>query len=241
MRTKKPDAWPTQLKLPGQEAAPDGPVDMSMMYVMHHAFRRDLRGFAAAAQQTPVADREAWQALQERWSIFAEALHHHHAGEDAGVWPALLDRAEPAERLVLDAMEAEHARIDPLLASCADGFARVARSEDDDARAALAVRLCAAGRLLADHLAHEETEAIVLIQKYFSDAEWQRLEEEHFKRSMGIGQAFRAVPWAAYGLPREVREPVLRSSGLLFRLIWLGTRRAFERQQRSAFGYVAEA
>ena len=34
--------WPTQLFLPGQAAAPDGPDDMQMMYLMHHAFRRDL-------------------------------------------------------------------------------------------------------------------------------------------------------------------------------------------------------
>ena len=33
---------PRQLRLPGQTAAPDGPVDMTIMYVMHHAFRRDL-------------------------------------------------------------------------------------------------------------------------------------------------------------------------------------------------------
>ena len=36
-----------QLRLPGQTAAHEGPVDMHMMYVMHHAFRRDLAAFAA--------------------------------------------------------------------------------------------------------------------------------------------------------------------------------------------------
>lgn len=35
--------WPRQLRLPGQAAALEGPVDLRMMYVMHHAFRRDRR------------------------------------------------------------------------------------------------------------------------------------------------------------------------------------------------------
>jgi|GEM_PF-1648709 len=30
-----------QILLPGQAAAPDGPIDMAPMYLMHHAFRRD--------------------------------------------------------------------------------------------------------------------------------------------------------------------------------------------------------
>ena len=41
---------PRQLRLPGQTAAPDGPVDMTIMYVMHHAFRRDLAAFAMAVR-----------------------------------------------------------------------------------------------------------------------------------------------------------------------------------------------
>ena len=111
---------------PGQAAAPEGPVDMSMMYLMHHAFRRDLAAFAAASRCTPVDDRATWQALAERWAALREALHHHHNGEDTGLWPLLLERATTDERATLEAMEAEHAEIDPLLEACAAGFARLA-------------------------------------------------------------------------------------------------------------------
>ena len=54
---------PRPLTLPGQAAAPDGPLDMTMMYVMHHAFRRDLRALARAARVTPLGDRVAWREL----------------------------------------------------------------------------------------------------------------------------------------------------------------------------------
>ena len=55
--------WPTQLLLPGQAAAPEGPVDMSMMYLMHFGFRRDLTAFAAAAAAT----RSPTGTLGPRW------------------------------------------------------------------------------------------------------------------------------------------------------------------------------
>ena len=45
-----------QVLLPGQAAAPEGPVDMIMMYVMHHAFRRDLAAFAARVPSVAVED-----------------------------------------------------------------------------------------------------------------------------------------------------------------------------------------
>ena len=99
--------WPRQVTFPGQAAAPEGPVDMFMMYTMHHAFRRDLRDFATAVPKTPVDDRPRWQALQRRWELFATALHRHHTGEDEALWPLLLERADEDERQVPERREAE--------------------------------------------------------------------------------------------------------------------------------------
>jgi hypothetical protein len=136
-----------QLMLPGQAAAPEGSVDTMAMYVMHHAFRRDLAAFAAAVPATPVEDRATWRRLQQRWDLFATVLHKHHSGEDAGLWPMLLDRVDAAGdaqgRRTLEDMEAEHGEIDPTLQACAEGFARLAEHPDADERAALAVRAAA--------------------------------------------------------------------------------------------------
>jgi hypothetical protein len=151
------------LMLPGQSAAPEGPVDMTFMYVMHHGFRRDLTAFVAAAKATPAGDRAAWEALEQRWELFSHILHLHHTAEDDAIWPFLMDRVDAEGRATLQAMEAEHDQIDPLLQACADGFATLARKPDDDARAALVVRLTATRECLTRHLAHEETDAIALI------------------------------------------------------------------------------
>jgi hemerythrin-like domain-containing protein len=232
--------WPTQLRLPGQAAAPEGPVPMHVMYVMHHAFRRDLAAFAAAASATPVTDRDTWKALADRWALFAEVLHEHHTGEDNGVWPFLMDRADAEGRATLEAMEAEHSEIDPLLEACGAGFEVLATRADDDERAALAVRLVAARESLGRHLAHEETEAIALIQELMTPEDWHRIDEEHFKKGHGIGYFAKLVPWATHGLRRDARAQAFAEAGKPFEILWWLTRRSFERRERKAFSYLGQ-
>jgi hypothetical protein len=149
----------TQLMLPGQEAAPEGPNDLTGMFLIHHAFRRDLRNFAVAVAATPAGDTATWQALYERWRLFARFLHHHHTIEDKAIWPSLLDRVDAAGRATLEAMEAEHGEINPLLTACGEGLAALARHGDDDVRAALEVRMVATAERLRRHLAHEEPQS----------------------------------------------------------------------------------
>ena len=235
---RRPD-WPEQLWLPGQAAAPDGPVDLHAMFVMHHAFRRDLTAFVAAAEATPAADRDTWRRLQRRWEVFATVLHHHHSGEDAGLWPLLLERSDEAGRATLEAMEAEHAEIDPLLTGCAAGFSRMARAADDDARRALAVRLVATRERLAHHLEHEETEALVLVQQHLTGQEWRDLEEEHFRSDLSPKDLFTLVSWAAHGLRDQQRREVLARTGLPFVVLWRLGRRRFARNERRTFRHVA--
>ncbi len=232
-------AWPAQVRLPGQTAAHEGPVDMTMMYVMHHAFRRDLAAFAAAAAATPVEARSTWRALAERWDTFAHALHHHHTGEDTGLWPLLLERVDGTGRETLEAMEAEHAEIDPILAACAAGFERLASHEDEDARAALAVRLVAARESLGRHLRHEECDAIALIQQHLTNEEWHALDEEHFKKGLSIQRLLALVPWALHEVPGPIRRDLFaQPGGRAHHAMWLATRRSFERRERLAFRHV---
>jgi hypothetical protein len=138
----------------------------------------------------------------------------------------------------LEAMEAEHAEIDPLLESCAAGLGRLAQRADEDARAALAVRVSAARESLRRHLAHEETDAIAILQRVLTDAEWRTLEEEHFHRRAGLRYAARLVPWAAYGVPRETQERVFADADGGFRVIWRLTRRGFARREARTFRYA---
>jgi hypothetical protein len=240
MTTTTPTAVP-QVLLPGQAAAPAGPVDLIMMYVLHHAFRRDLAAFAARVPTVAVDDAPVWRALAERWENFAHVLHNHHSGEDAGLWPLLLERVDAAGdaegRATLEAMEAEHAQIDPLLEACARGFARMAEGGTADDRAALAVRTAAARDSLGRHLHHEETEAMVLLQRHLTQADWDDVEHRYFAKKQTLADVLFGVPWACLGLPEDARERAFRTPGKAgFTTVWRLTRGRFARKQRLAFG-----
>jgi len=232
-----------QLVLPGQTAAPAGEADMTMMYVMHHAFRRDLGRFAAAVAETPLEDRATWQALAARWDRFSTILHHHHTVEDRYIWPFLLERADADEREVLEAMEEEHSHLDPLLTSVAEGITALAAdrlpAEAEDLRAALRVRMVATRDTLARHLAHEETDAIAILQRHSTTAEWHRIEKEQIAADkMPVPVPF-MVGWCAEAMPAKTREEVFGTAGKGFKLLWLLTRGTFRRGERKAFRYVA--
>ncbi len=235
--TTTPTDWPQQMMLPGQAAAPDGPIDMLMMYLMHHGFRRDLVDLVAAARNTPSADRDTWRALAARWERFSGILHHHHTGEDAAVWPALKKLANPSGQLTLQAMEEEHDEIDPLLESCSEGFRKLATRDDDDARSALAVRLNATQERLGRHLAHEESEAIEMIQSLMTPQTWGPIEKT-FSEDMTLRKLSFEIPWAIKGLTAEQRARVFVATGKPFEVIWWITRGRFERGERKAFRFV---
>ena len=197
-----------QLTLPGQAAAPEGPVDLAGMFLMHHGFRRDLDNFVRIVPLAELGDRARWQALARRWRFFSIVLHKHHTGEDAGLWPLLLDRVDAAgdtaARATLEAMEAEHADIDPLLESCGQGFDRLAATADADARAALEVRLVAARQILGAHLAHEETDALALVQRYLSQQDWEHVGARPLRgRVLGRANRCRRCAGCWTGLPEH--------------------------------------
>jgi hypothetical protein len=238
MSVRSSAAWPRLVRLPALAAAPEGPIDMQLMYLMHHAFRRDLDAFVDAVRGTPARERRTWRLLARRWDLFVEVLHRHHAGEDDGIWPALERSGSTEDVATLSAMEHEHAELDPLLESCGSGLRRLAQRPDEDARAALAVRVCAARESLRRHLVHEETEAIAIIQRVLTPEQWLALDEEHLRGDIGPRHAARLVPWAAYAVPREVLDRVFAEVGRGFWVMWLLTRRGFARRERRAFRFT---
>lgn len=233
--------WPDQLSFPEQTQVMAGPHDMVNMYLSHHAFRRDLRQFESAVRGTPVGEAACWAALAERWEVFSFVLHHHHTIEDVKMWPVLVQHAEEdgdeAAVAVLHAMEAEHDLIDPALAACADGFATMVTHPCDDHRNALDVHVTTARELLADHLRHEETEAIGLIQRLMTVQEWADAEA-YAGKGVSLGQVAALVPWSVHGLAADLRARVVGDSPLAFRVVLRLFDRRFQRRERVAFRYA---
>ncbi|HEY6499771.1 MAG TPA: hemerythrin domain-containing protein, partial [Streptosporangiaceae bacterium] len=156
----------TTNKLAGADAARHGTgdADLTVMLAAHEALRRDLTGLAhaAAAQATGAGrgDPGRRQAVQRGWTVFQRQLHIHHTAEDELVWPALRDRlaTSDAARSVLEAMEAEHQQIDPLL-----GAVDRAMSQPGGDDGSMADTVDVLTMALHGHLAHEERDALPLI------------------------------------------------------------------------------
>ena len=116
----------TTQKLPGSDAARhgNGDADLTIMLAAHDAFRRDLTGLARAAASADLSDPARRQSVAAGWELFKRELHLHHTAEDELIWPTLRPRLVHSEHAlsVLDAMEEEHERIDPLLAAVDAAF-----------------------------------------------------------------------------------------------------------------------
>jgi deazaflavin-dependent oxidoreductase (nitroreductase family) len=226
--------YPTQLLLEGQSAAPEGPVDLAGMYLMHRAFRRDLNRFADAAAVLPASDRKRWTGISRRFTLFATVLHKHHHGEDVGLWPLLAERG--ADRGVLDALEAEHAVIDPLLSSVTDDLRALADGGGDETTRARLARTTAELRdALRTHLAHEESDGMTLVQQHLTAEDWDRLDREVFAKDYSAREVPAVIGWIASGCPNEALGRMPGANRALVRLARLLARR-FDRRDTALFG-----
>ena len=225
---------PTQLLLAGQAAAPDGPIDLAAMYLMHHGFRRDLHRFADVAPTVPASDRARWRGIDRRFRLFASILLKHHRGEDAGLWPLLAERG--ADPTVLDALEAEHAVIDPLLeAAEVDLRALADGTGGEPARARFSGTVTQLRDALCAHLGHEESDGMTQVQRHLTPEDWSRLDHEVFAKEYTQRELPAVVGWLADGLTvAEMRRMPGANTVLLLLARLMGRR--FARRDSRLFG-----
>ena len=178
-------------------------LDMSMMFAMHDALRRELTQVTRIAQ---LKDDNPGPMLRAAlgWELFKKFLLVHHQTEDDVLWPDL--RAQAAgrpDRLALaDALEAEHAVIEPLLiaidAAAADpdhGYQRLGGLTGE-----LATKLTA-------HLTHEETDGLPLIDASLTAEQWQQFARVHGDRNRE--DAARYMPWLLNGASPQTMAAIM--------------------------------
>jgi hemerythrin-like domain-containing protein len=229
-----------QLDLPGQNHVAEGPNDHTGMYVMHHAFRRDLAAFASSVRATPLGDRDTWAAMSRRWRRFAASLHHHHEAEDTEYWPVLLrtteERGTDADKAEVRAMSEEHAGIDPLVQTCTEGFAAVVEHPCEEHRNALDIRIAGLREVLGAHLRHEECVVLPLVQRVMRVEELEAVDKA-IARHYPVKEVPFLIAWAMHGLPAEGRERMYALAGPPYRLLHAIVRGRFERAEHRAFRY----
>ena len=210
----------TAQKLPGTEAARHGTgdADLTIMLAAHRAFRRDLTRLARAAAQAaaaPGSGPEKRRSVAAGWELFKHELHLHHTAEDEVIWPVLRPRLAHSEHAlsVLAAMEEEHERIDPLLASVDAAFAQPGEDSLADVIDALV-------GTLTGHLAHEERDGLPLIGVALTASEWRGVGFKIARRN-GLSEGGEMFAWMLDGADGDAAlrtlPPPLR---LLYRAVW---------------------
>jgi hypothetical protein len=190
-----------------------GKVDFTMMYAAHDAFSRDLERLLLACR-----GGAGWRDPDHlRWTTFTTQLHIHHHAEDDALWPPLrateLDAREVA---TMDAMEREHARIDPHL----DDVQHAITARDT---AAVAAGLRRLRDSLAAHMRHEENAALPMIEAHLGLAGWRAFTGT-FRETQGIRGAAVYLPWLLEGATKDTEVKVLGMlpppARLLYRTVW---------------------
>jgi hypothetical protein len=208
----------TTQNLPGTNAARHGTgdADLTIMIAAHDAFRRDLTRLARTA--SAANDPARRQSVQAGWELFKRELHIHHTAEDEIIWPALRPRlANSASALsVLDAMEAEHQLIDPLLAAVDAQFAATGSDRVADVIDALT-------SALTGHLRHEERDGLPLIGVALTAAEWRGVGRKMASKN-GLAASAEMFAWILDGTDRDHSKATLAQLPpplrLLYRARW---------------------
>ena len=201
-----------------------GDADLTIMLAAHAAFRRDLAQLARAAMFADLPDPGRRASVQAGWQLFKRQLHIHHTAEDEIVWPALRERLTRSEHAqsVLDAMEAEHRQIDPLLAAVDAAFARADHGHRADVRAIGDAADALAGSLTA-HLTHEERDGLPLIGEALTSAEWRRVGFRIVRKN-GLSAGGEMFAWLADGADPDQAAAAIGTlpppARLVYRAIW---------------------
>jgi hypothetical protein len=206
--------------LPGTDAARHGTgdADLTVMIAAHDAFRRDLVSLARAAAAADRADPQRREQVGRGWEVFKRQLHFHHTGEDRLIWPRLAGRLARSEAAMstLEAMEAEHALVDPLLEAVDAAFA-------DPAGGQLAGAVDELVTTLHSHLAHEERDALPLIGTALTAREW-RAVGMRLGRANGLSGSSEFFAWMLDGVPADESAAVLAELPpplrLVYRAVW---------------------
>ncbi|MFF9373522.1 hemerythrin domain-containing protein [Streptomyces griseoluteus] len=155
-------------------------ADIRDMYMVHAMLRRELGLLPRLVREVEPSDTRRSGIVGAHAQFVCDVLRYHHEGEDAVLWPLLLERGGQEIRAVVPLMEEQHHAIEAVSQETLRLLPQW-RSDARDGQALAAVL----DRLLADvleHLAVEERQVLPLAEKYVTTAEWRRLGEHSMGR-----------------------------------------------------------
>jgi Hemerythrin HHE cation binding domain len=178
-------------------------LDMSMMFAMHDALRRDLERLGRIAAR-PDDDPARLLQTAAGWELFKTFLLTHHTSEDDVLWPALRTAVagHPDQLALANALEEEHSVIEPLFAAI-----DTAGADPDHGHERFGGLVDELITKLSAHLAHEENDGLPLIDAVLSEEDWQRFGNTNGQRNRPFIETF--LPWLLSEASPQARDAII--------------------------------
>jgi hemerythrin-like domain-containing protein len=148
-------------------------VDAFEMALVHGAFRRELTSAPSLIHNVEAGDTQRSSTVGGHVAFMAEALHHHHAAEDAVIWPKLRARAATSE-VDVTRMEDTHREIADYIERVRTVATSWSACADPRVADQLVPTLEEFGARLDEHLADEERNVVPLINDHLTLREWRQ-------------------------------------------------------------------
>jgi hypothetical protein len=171
-----------------------GPADTAMMGIVHSALRRDLTRTSAALGERPATGDAQRTALTAHLAWMMVFLHHHHEGEDAGLWP-LVRSLNPTAGDLIAQMERDHAQITPVMDAVNTATRRYADDGSAQARDGVVAALESLRAVLDPHLLREEQEMMPVVSKTLTHAQWENFNQEQYIKPKSKSELGREGHW----------------------------------------------
>ncbi len=160
-------------------------IDVHDMVVVHRVFRRELGLAPRLVRAVPAGDTARAAVVAAHLRLCLDGLHLHHSGEDAVLWPKLLERTAPDAALITR-MEAQHEQVHDCLERLRPALDRWEAEARPAVTEEVAASLEALAAALLVHLAEEEREILPLAARHLTESEWEAVGQHgmaHMQRS----------------------------------------------------------
>jgi hemerythrin-like domain-containing protein len=216
--------------------------DLTTYRLIHRSIRRSTARLATAVATVTDADRyERGQQLARWYAGFEGELHIHHTVEDDFFFPALFDRV-PALRGYLERIDDEHHELTELIDATRAAIGALTDPSVPFA-AAVAGASDRAGQLdaLMDrHLDFEDAEVLPLFTRHMDAADYDEIEKKAMATPK-LGALRFTVPWMMANANDEEQRLLLDNAPFMMKVLWIATRRGYDRMATAAFGDVVAA
>lgn len=216
--------------------------DLTSYRLIHRAIRQGAARFAVAVGDVAEADRcDRGRQLARWYAGFEGELRTHHTVEDVFFFPALFERV-PSLRGYLTRIDDEHHRLEELIAETRTAVGRLADPSVPfvDAVAAASTRAAELEELMDGHLDFEDAEILPLFTRHMDAADYDEVEGRAMA-SPKLGELKFTVPWMMANSTPDEQRHLLDSAPFVMKLLWLATRRGYDRMATAAFGDVESA